>query len=179
MGLPRPEKYSLEELAACWGCTTGLILDYVNSDKLEMKEKIGNLFAFNPQTAREEFIENTLNRYFEIEEVLRFEAEHDINKTITTGKPKAAKPPLATAQTRTDALKKILVEIVSEFKQENNRTPQYQEVLHSLKRLCKDRKHPVIQEISEGVIYWKSAKGKDKTTTVKQLQNRLTGIHVI
>lgn len=80
MPLPRQERYTPEQLAELWGCSTPAIYDYVNSGRLQMKERMSDLFGFNPATGREEFVEHGLDRYFELDEVLRFETEHGIGQ---------------------------------------------------------------------------------------------------
>lgn len=199
MGLPDPKHFNFKLLLQRFQKKYGeeitrellsqfLVDGTIKGDPVREKYKRGGGFVRSWGETRREpvyYVDGPVIDYIvPLAEVLRFEAEHphagqaavDVDELEKL--PSPTLPP-STTQSRADALAKILVEIVNEFKEKNNRTPQYQEVLNSLKRLCRDRKHHVIQEVSEGVIYWKSAKGKDKTTTIKQLQNRLTGIRVV
>lgn len=115
------------------------------------------------------------------EELLRFETEASqkpikLQETITIPPPNAFTDDIR-KKPRFDTLAKILIEFENEFKKNQGRAPQYIEVLNHLRRLCKNRKNPYIQEVSEGSIYWINAQGKQQKTTIKQLQNRLTKIH--
>jgi hypothetical protein len=77
---------------------------------------------------------------------------------------------------RKDALAKVLYGIVTDYRDRNARKPQYNEVLATIKKLAKDKNHTVIQEVSEGKIFWLNRHGKEKSTSIHQLQNRLTKI---
>lgn len=76
-----------------------------------------------------------------------------------------------------DALGKVIKNIRDDFVAENNRVPQYTEVLSILKKLAKTGKHQVIQEYSEGKLHWKNSAGVEKSTSIKQIQNRLTSLN--
>lgn len=192
MGLPEKSELTPEELAERWkkkygDCSTALIYDYVNNGCIKMKIDYPVRFEYDPNTGENKCVGTYVKQVFLLDEVLRFETEFP--PTATSSKPGATNSLPKTQEkgnsgkqeknNRYDALAKILIKIDEELKQKLNRTPQYIEVMNSLKRLSKDRKHAVIQEISEGNIYWKNARGKQIITTIKQLQNRLTRIHKV
>ncbi len=115
------------------------------------------------------------------EDILRFEAEKQRTQetappAIETTPPSKTPPPQKPPTQRNNALRKILLEIVNQYQADKSRFPQYNEVVLKLKALCKDRNHPVIQEIEDKKIYWKNSRGVLKTTSYDQLQNRLTRI---
>lgn len=81
MGLPDESKFTFETLCERWSrkygyCTTTKILDYVNSRRLKMKTEYPAIFEYDPKTGKNEFIEECVEQYFTLDEVLRFEAEH-------------------------------------------------------------------------------------------------------
>jgi len=203
MGLPRPDYYTVGELADYWKkiygeCTPALVIRYITTGKLiaeEIKSAprqrgggfVSNWNGNNPVY----FVPGAVVGYrISLDEVLRFEAEHPPkaatpepatpapSKTPAAPEPDSIKTTTEKKQ-RSDLLKIILVQITNEFKTQHKRTPTSNEVMNKVKALCKGGKHAVIQEVIENKIYWKSSKGIDKTTTYHQLQNRLTGINAV
>lgn len=78
-------------------------------------------------------------------------------------------------QPKRDALSIVIEEIVQKHLSENNKLPEYQDVIRMLKRSAKAG-HTTIQEVKNKTIYWKRKSGQEKQTSYKQLQNRLTRI---
>lgn len=158
--------------------TVNQLQGLVNGGLLERRSHIW----FNDNTGEERY-----EAYYRLSDVLQYikrkslpgqnpsAPAEEITTTSAVKKVKTGKEP----KPRRDALAKILHLIVAELRQSLNRAPQYIEVINKLKNLCRDPKHPVIQEVSESKIYWLNRSGKQKTTSYKQVQNRLTDINQV
>ena len=107
-------------------------------------------------------------------EVEGFEAKYRLNNSGGTPVKRTSK---TQATSRKDALEKILLQEVVDFVRDNSRKPTGNEVMNRLKRLSKERNHPVIQEVKSSVIYWRRANGKEAKTTFSALQKRLSSIN--
>lgn len=80
---------------------------------------------------------------------------------------------------RNDALGKIILSYLEEYRSTNNCDPQYIQVFTHLKKLGKDQKCKIIQDVEDGKVEWRNEKGKDKSTSTKQVQNRLTRLKTL
>lgn len=142
---------------------------------IPISDRIGRIGECGELFWKKGFIFKEDEILFKIDELYEFAAKNTNKQPSYFNK----KIPPHPAKTRTDALGKILLNIVSDFWQQNNRSPQYSEVFHAIKALAKPRNHRVIQEVEDNKIFWKDNRGKDKSTSVKQLQNRLTKINKV
>jgi hypothetical protein len=108
------------------------------------------------------------------EEVERFEREYFGHGNIVSNIKRLSPTPVTP---RNDTLKKTILQIVADFWRNNSRKPSSNEVLNQLRKLAKNGKHPVIQEVKSNVVYWRRANGKEDTTSLNALQKRLSGIN--
>jgi hypothetical protein len=81
--------------------------------------------------------------------------------------------------TRNDALNKIMLQFIQDYRKKHNENPQCNQVMIMLKTLAKDSTCKVIQDVVDSKVEWSSERGKTKTTSSKQVQNRLTRLRTV
>jgi hypothetical protein len=111
--------------------------------------------------------------------VERFVKEQNKKTEAVAITDKAGTKPGTVSKVRKDALAKIVLQYIKSYREEHRNDPQCNQVMIHLKKLAKDPKNKTIQDVVDGKVEWTNEKGRAKTTSSKQIQNRMTRLRTL